>query len=189
MMPVNGDIAAGDAVIRFHQRKQRSRRALLPAQRVMQVILGVVRPDDRIIHVRAGNPDPRDEIVVLCQTRRKVCSCPDVDFRRRFIRFGQFKRFLRCAWETKQYAQGTFILCRRFRCLRRFLAFEAERCRSSYSPRSDHFRVLPDERAEQHRRAAIALAAARKIEGESACFCFMMFLPSHRQYSFLPCMA
>ena len=85
MMPVNGDIAAGDAVIRFHQRKQRSRRTLLPCERMMQVMLGVVRPDDGIIHVRAGNFDPRDEIAVLRQTRRKVCARPDVDFGRRFI--------------------------------------------------------------------------------------------------------
>lgn len=156
-MPVNGDVPAGDAVIRFHQRKQRSRRALLPCERVMQVMLGVVRPDDGIIHVRAWNPDPRDEIVVLCQTRRKVCACPDVDFRRGFILRGQFERRLRCAWKTRRIqhpAKGASVrLFRRVRCLRRFLAFELNAQVVIFCRAPIHFRVLPDERAEQHCRA------------------------------------
>ena len=152
MMPINSDIAAGDAVIRFHQRKQRSRRALLPCERVMQVMLGVVRPDDGMIHVRAGNLDPRDEIVVLCQTRRKVCARPDVDFRR-LLR--QFQRHLRCAWKTRriEHLTQSASVFLRVRCLRRFLAFELNAQVVIFCRAPIHFRVLPDERAEQHCRA------------------------------------
>lgn len=188
-MPVNGDITAGDAVIRFHQRKQRSRRALLPCERVMQVILGVVRPDDGIIHVRAGNPDPRDEIVVLCQTRRKVCAVPMSISGGDSSVLGSSSGS--CVAPGKPSStRRTLLPCAGASVACAGSSLLSRTRRSSYSAALRFISVFCPMSGQSSIAAPVtAIAAARKAEGESACFCFMMFLPSHRQYSFLPCMA
>ena len=69
-MPVDGDVPPRRFVIRIRQRKQRSDHALFSAERMVQVIIRIIRLHDGIIHVRPRNPQPRDKVGIL----RQICG-------------------------------------------------------------------------------------------------------------------
>ena len=71
-MSVDGDVPPRCLIIRIRQRKQRSNYALFPAERMVQVVIGIIRLHDGIIHVRPRNPQPRDKIRILRQTCGQV---------------------------------------------------------------------------------------------------------------------
>ena len=70
VMPVDGDIPPRRFVIRIRQRKQRSDHALFSAERMVQVVIRIIRLHDGIIHVRPRNPQPRNKIRIL----RQICG-------------------------------------------------------------------------------------------------------------------
>ena len=72
VMPIDGDVPPRRSAIRIRQRKQRSNYARLSAERMVQVIIGIIRLHDGIIHVRLRNPQPCDKIRILRQTCGQV---------------------------------------------------------------------------------------------------------------------
>ena len=72
VMPIDGDVPARCLEIRFAERKQRTNVALFASERMVQVVVCIIRLHDGIIDRRIGNPQPSDEISVGSKTGGQI---------------------------------------------------------------------------------------------------------------------
>ena len=72
VMTVNGDILAWGLKIRSFQRKQRSQITFLPGERMVEIVIGIIRLDHRVIDRGVRDLQPADEIRVYLLTGGKV---------------------------------------------------------------------------------------------------------------------
>ena len=71
-MAVNGNILALGLKIRSFQRKQRSQITFLPGERMVEIVIGIIRLDHRVIDRGVRDLQPADEIRVYLLTGGKV---------------------------------------------------------------------------------------------------------------------
>ena len=72
MMTIDGDVLARCLIIRTFEGKQGAQFAFLPGKKMMEVILGIVGADNRVIDLCSGDGDPGNEIAVLFLTRYEI---------------------------------------------------------------------------------------------------------------------